>query len=111
MLGVLYATRMTVSLPFTMPKILSEDLTRKFTMIYTNVMASKKVYYFDGKKMLGVYVVAPGNGKLGTCFSILTVGTVMSVACFSDKAQMRNPQLLVDTYLKLNEETLEQDKK
>ena len=41
MFGVLYATKMTVCLPFTMPKFLSEDLTRKFTLIYTNVMASK----------------------------------------------------------------------
>jgi hypothetical protein len=41
MFGVLYATKMTVCLPFILPKLLSDDLTRKFTAIYTNVMASK----------------------------------------------------------------------
>jgi len=99
MFGVLYATKMTVALPFILPKFLSEDLTRKFTMIYTNVNATKKPYIFDNKAMIGLYVLAPGNGKIGTCFSILTAGSVMSVACFSDKSQMRDPQQLINTYL------------
>lgn len=39
--GVLYATKLTVSLPFNLPKLLGDDLTRKFTMVYTNLNASK----------------------------------------------------------------------
>ena len=86
MFGVLYATKMTVCLPFTMPKFLSEDLTRKFTLIFTNVLASKQPYTFDNKKMISISVLAPGNGKIGTCFSIISCGTVMSCGIFSDKA-------------------------
>jgi hypothetical protein len=39
--GVLYATKMTVALPFTLPKLICDDMTRKFTMVYTNLNASK----------------------------------------------------------------------
>lgn len=89
--AVLFATKITVTLPFLLPKILAEDLTRKFTIVYSNLLASKKVYEFDGKKMLGTFFYPPGNGRLGTGFSILTVGGIMSVGCFSDKSQMEDP--------------------
>jgi len=39
--GVLFATKLNVALPFILPKILSEDLTRKFTIVYSNLLASK----------------------------------------------------------------------
>jgi len=51
--GVLYATKLTVCLPFTMPKLMADDMTKKFTMVYTNLNASKKRYSFDEKKMKG----------------------------------------------------------
>lgn len=82
--GVLYATKMTVSLPFTLPKFFAEDMTRKFTIVYSNLLASRKNYVFAGKNMLGVFFFAPGVGKLGTGVSILTIGDIISVACFSD---------------------------
>ena len=90
--GVLYTTKMTVSLPFTLPKLLSEDLTRKFTIVYSNLMASRTNYVFDGKNMTGVFFFAPGVGKLGTGISILTIGEIISVGCFSDYNQMKDPQ-------------------
>ena len=89
--GVLLATKLTVALPFAIPKLILDDMTRKYTMVYTNLVASKKPYYFDGKKMLGQFFFAPGVNRLGTCVSILTCGDIMSVACFSDYTQMKDP--------------------
>jgi hypothetical protein len=51
--GVLLATKLTVALPFFLPKMLADDLTSKFTFVYSNLNASKKRYVFDGHKMLG----------------------------------------------------------
>jgi len=89
--GTLFATKMTSCLPFTLPKVLADDLTKNFTIVYSNLLASKKEYSFDGKKMIGVFFYPPGNGQLATGFSILTVGNIMSVGCFSDQAFMKNP--------------------
>jgi len=89
--GVLYATKMTVALPFTMPKVIADDLTSKFTMVYTNLNASKKRYQFDGKKHIGQFFFANGVNKLATTFSILTIGDIMSVGCFSDYNSMKKP--------------------
>lgn len=86
MFGVLYATKLTVSLPFILPKLLSDDLTRKFTLIYTNVLVSKEVYTFDNVKMNRLAVLAPGNGKIGTCFSVISCADQMSIGCFSDQS-------------------------
>lgn len=82
--GVLFATKMTVCFPFTLPKFFAEDMTRKFTIVYSNLMASRKNYVFDGKQVKGVFFFAPGVGKLGTGVSILTIGEIISIACFSD---------------------------
>jgi len=89
--GVLYATKMTVALPFTLPKVICDDMTRKFTMVYTNLNASKKRYSFDGKKHIGQFFFANGVNKLSTTFSILTIGDIMSVGCFSDYNSMKTP--------------------
>jgi len=69
------------------------------------------VYEFDGKKMIGTFFYPPGNGKLGTGFSILTVGNIMSVGCFSDKALLENPQELVDMFININNENITEFKK
>jgi len=89
--GVLYSTKMTVMLPFTLPKIMADDITSKFTMVYTNLNASKKRYSFDDKKMVGQFFFANGVNKLATTFSILTIGDIMSVGCFSDFNNMKEP--------------------
>ena len=89
--GVLYATKMTVALPFTLPKLMVDDMTRKLSMVYTNLNASKKCYSFDEKKMLGQFFFANGINKLATTFSILTIGDIMSVGCFSDFNNMKDP--------------------
>ena len=106
--GVLFATKMTVALPFTLPKIMADDITRKFTMVYTNLNASKKRYYFDEKKMLGQFFFANGVNRLSTSFSILTIGDIMSVGCFSDFNCVKDPQILVDHFVRINKECMDE---
>ena len=89
--GVLYSTKISVSLPFLLPKVMLEDLTDKFSIVFTNLNASRKIYYFNGKKNLAHYFVAPGVGKLSTGVSICTVGDNMSIGVFSDAVHMTNP--------------------
>ena len=101
--GVLLATQLTVALPFNLPKIMADDMTRKFTFVYSNLNASKKRYVFNGRKMLGQFFFAPGINKLSSGVSILTIGDVMSVAVFSDAACMEHPQELVDHFVRIND--------
>lgn len=89
--GVLYSTKISVTLPFLMPKMMLEDLTDKYSLVYSNLNASKSDYFFDEKKLIGNYFVAPGVGKLSTGVSICTIGTRMSLGIFSDEVQMKNP--------------------
>jgi len=79
-----------------------DDLTDKYSIVYSNLNASKKDYYFDGKKNIGHYFVAPGVGKLSTGVSLCTIGSKMSLGIFSDAVQMKNPQELCDIYSELN---------
>lgn len=101
--GVLLATKLTVALPFNLPKMLADDLTSKFTFVYSNLNASKKRYVFDGHRMLGQFFFAPGVNKLSSGVSILTIGDVMSVAAFSDANCMADPQELVDHFVRIND--------
>jgi len=83
--GVLYSTKISVSLPFLLPKMMLDDLTDKYSIVYSNLNASKTEYFFDGKRNLGHYFVAPGCGKLSTGISLCTVGPRMSLGIFSDE--------------------------
>ena len=106
--GVLYSTKLVVWLPFTMPKMLGDDLTSKFSFVYSNLNASKTVYEFNGAKMRGQFFFAPGVNKLSSGFSVLTIGHIMSVAAFSDEVCMKNPQLLVDAFVRINSKCMEE---
>lgn len=83
--GVLYSTKISVSLPFLLPKMMLDDLTDKYSIVYSNLNASKNSYWFDGKKNLHHFFVAPGVGKLTTGVALCTVGTNMSIGVFSDE--------------------------
>lgn len=109
--GVLYTTKLSVMFPYTIPQMLLEDLTGKFTMVYSNLNASKKPYVFDDKKMIGHFFFPPGLIKLGTGFSILTIGDIMSVGCFSDVNCMKDPQELVDIFVRKNNENIKEMEK
>ena len=83
--GILYLTKIPAMLPYGLPKLVLQDLTKKFSVIYTNLNASTQCYHFDGKKDLEHYFLVPGYGRVSTGFAICTIGPRMSLAAFSDE--------------------------
>ena len=94
--GVLMSTQISMWFPFLIPKLLLDDLTGKYSIVYSNLNASRKGYEFNGKKMIGHYFLTPGFGQLHNGISILTIGDRMSLGIYTDEALMQDPQELVD---------------
>lgn len=83
--GIYETFRISVNLPFLLPRKSIDFLSDKYSGIFTNVNASKKPYLINGKKQLGQFFFVPGVAKICTGFSILTTGPFMSFSCFSDE--------------------------
>lgn len=105
--GVFEVFRISVNLPFTLPRANLDFLSSKYTAIFTNVNASKKAYVVNGKKQLGVFFFVPGVGMINTGFSILTTGPFMSFACLADEHSIRDPEVLVAIFERKNQENLQ----
>jgi hypothetical protein len=71
--GVLYTFKISVNYPFTGPKFGVDYISDKYTMIYSNLNASKKAPIIDGKQMKGVFYFVPAVGKLCCGISVCTV--------------------------------------
>jgi WS/DGAT C-terminal domain len=89
--GPIYSGSVAMNLPFLLPKFVMGDLTRKYSLIFTNVNASKINYVWDGKKTSDFFVMANGCHKVYTTVSILTVGGSMSITVCSDKNCIEDP--------------------
>ena len=105
--GPMYAGGLTMNLPFLLPKFVMGDLTRKYSLVFTNVNASKIKYNWNGKLCSRFFVMANGVHQVYTCVNILTIGGEMSVAINSDKACIEDPQALCDLFAKKNRAILE----
>lgn len=101
--GGTYATVFQNSLPFNFSKYIMADSSSKFTLIYSNLNASKIIYYWDGKKLLGQFFFVPGCSKITVGIGLCTTGDIMSMTCFSDIAQVEDPQWIVDRFWDNNE--------
>ena len=96
--AVLYTTKILVQLPFGLPKFFMTDSTNKFSLIYTNLNASKESYSFDGKRDVGNYFLVPGYGTICAGVSLCTIGQRMSLAVYCDQVSMKTPQDLCDIF-------------
>ena len=104
--GCVYASIVSVSLPFALPRVTLGDITNKYTLIYSNLNASRKVYNWDGKKSVGQFFFVPGLANLYTGVGIMTVEDVMSIAIFSDEVYLYNPKDFIAIYVRKNKEIL-----
>ena len=82
------------------------DSTNKFSLIYTNLNASKESYSFDGKKDVGNYFLVPGYGTICSGVSLCTIGQRMSLAVYCDQVSMEKPQDLCNIFERKNLEAL-----
>lgn len=96
--GALYFFKICVNLPFTIPKLLVDFLSDKYTLVFSNLNCSKIPFEFDGKKQTGGFYFVPCVGKLNCGVSLVTAGKIMAMACFSDESSIRNPQEFVDIF-------------
>ena len=90
--GVLEVFNISVNLPFTLPRFSIDYLSDKYTIIYSNLNASKIPYVFDGKKQLGQFYFVPAVAKICCGISLCTTGPFMSMACFADENSIKDPQ-------------------
>merc|ERR1712224_600252 len=58
--GVLYSTKASVLFPFEIGKAVVDDLTTKLSIVFSNLVGSKKQLVWDGKRMLNHFFIAPG---------------------------------------------------
>ena len=89
--GVLEVFRVSVGLPFTLPRLAIDFLSDKYTIIYSNLNGSKVPYVFDGRKQLGQFYYVPACGLLCCGISLSTIGPYMGMACFADENSIKDP--------------------
>lgn len=104
--GVVMTTRLAMMLPYALPKFLVNDLTDKYSIVFSNVCTAKGEMIWNGKKMESHFVIPPGVGKLYSGISLNSIGPRSTLTVFSDKVMLRDPQLLVDIMTRKNDEIL-----
>ena len=51
--GYLNVFRLSVNLPFTLPRIGVDYISDKYTLVWSNINASKKCFIYNGRKSIG----------------------------------------------------------
>jgi len=78
-------------LPYDLARYIMGDNAKKFTLIYSNLNASKILYNWDNKKLLGQFFFVPGCSAIQTGIGLCTTGNIMSMTCFSDVSEIKDP--------------------
>ena len=82
---------MSVNLPFTLPRTGLDYISDKYTLIYSNLNASKIPYVINGHKQLGQFYFVPAGALICSGISLCTTGPFMSMACFADESFIKEP--------------------
>ena len=82
---------MNVNLAFNIPQLSIDWLTDQYSLVFSNLNASKVPFVFNGKNQIGQFYFVPGTGKVYSGVSVSTTGPYMSMAVQSDKVSMENP--------------------
>jgi hypothetical protein len=95
-----------VNLPFIIPSFGVHFMANKFTLVYSNLNATKIEFVWDGKKQVGQYYFPPAIGTLCCGVSLSTTGKIMSLAVYSDATRIKHPKELMAIFKRKNEELL-----
>ena len=87
--GVYSSFRITTNLPYRLPKFAIDLISDKFTMIYSNLNASKKPIIFCGHTSKGQFYFVPSPGKLG-------MGDLMRLGIYADESFMPDVKSIKD---------------
>ena len=89
--SVLNCFMLTVNLPMGLPQYVVDFVSRKHTMIVSNLHATKKRLNFNGHEQLGCFYFVPCPGVLSTGVSFCVCGDLMGVSVFADQINIKNP--------------------
>ena len=89
--GFLYSFTLLVMLPFTLSKYAVNFISDKYHLLFTNLNASKVPYLWANKKQLGQFYYCTGIGHLNLGIAVCTTGPFMSMSCYADEKQIKNP--------------------
>jgi hypothetical protein len=90
--GVFSAFHVVTLLPYMFPRLAIFLISSKYTMIYSNLNASKTPWVFDGKKSVGAFFYVTSPGKIGMGASICTSGGVCMISINGDEAALENQE-------------------
>jgi len=79
------------NLPYTFAKTCTDDITDKYSMIFSNLNASKKAFKVAGKCQLGQFIFVPGVCQLYMTVAFCSCGPYMSMSCYADQERLKNP--------------------
>jgi hypothetical protein len=79
-------------------------LASLFTGYFTNVIASRQEYVYDGKRQIGIFMFAPIISETALSISICSTGKIMGFSVFSDVTRMERPEQFVEIVKQINKE-------
>lgn len=91
-------SKLTGLLPALITKIISLDLSRKVSLVYSKFPPLKTPLTFTGKKSKSFIIMAPLLGCLNACLSVVFHIDHAKLLCLSDEACISDPRLLMKIF-------------
>jgi hypothetical protein len=83
--------RILLLLPGTIVHTIMQDISNLYTILWTNANASKIVFAWDGKKILGQFYFVSGGAGFCTMVNLSTIGPYTSMSCYADENSIKYP--------------------
>ena len=96
--GMHLLSKLTGLLPALITKIISLDLSRKVSLVYSKFPPLKSPLTFTGKKSKSFIMFAPLLGCLNACVSVVFHAQHAKILCLSDEACIADPKLLMKMF-------------
>jgi hypothetical protein len=96
--GMHLLSKLTGLLPALITKIISLDLSKKVSLVYSKFPPLKTPLTFTGKKSKSFIISAPLLGCLNACISVVQHAGTIKIVCLSDEACISDPKLLMKMF-------------
>ena len=92
-IGTFFVMGIGALLPFNLPKILMDHVSKITSFIFTNVPGLRQRLQFAGAQQTGIIVLVPCIGYMSNGLSFITTGDVVgsAIVC-DDQAGMQHPE-------------------
>ena len=82
----------------TMAKLITWDMLRKMSIVFSNVPGPCVNPVYQGKKLRKIMFFVPGFGTLGAGISIISLADILKVGCISDESRIAEPKELMEIF-------------